>query len=124
MKRLAAQCAKVGLEHRFIIQKGMDHMYIPDPEVIGEIFGFFDKYLKTEALPVTTMEECDAIDPYKLVMTVPPERLPDIRIDCGLNENLLEYSQKLASLLMEHKIPFTYAQAPGRHNYASSLRSG
>ena len=63
MKRRAAQCAKVGLEHRFIIQKGMDHMYIPDPEVIGEIFGFFDKYLKTEALPVTTMEECDAIDP-------------------------------------------------------------
>ena len=48
MKRLAAQCAKVGLEHRFIIQKGMDHMYIPDPEVIGEIFHFFDRHLKTE----------------------------------------------------------------------------
>jgi len=48
MKRLAAQCAKVGLEHRFIIQKGMDHMYIPDPEVIGDIFRFFDRHLKTE----------------------------------------------------------------------------
>jgi len=48
MKRLAAQCEKVGLEHRFIIQKGMDHMYIPDPEVIGEIFSFFDRHLKTE----------------------------------------------------------------------------
>jgi hypothetical protein len=46
MKRLAAQCKKVGLEHRFIIQKGMDHMYIPDPEVIGEIFSFFDRHLK------------------------------------------------------------------------------
>ncbi|MHC4170577.1 MAG: alpha/beta hydrolase [Planctomycetota bacterium] len=46
MKRLAAQCEKVGLEHRFIIQKGMDHMYIPDPEVIGEIFSFFDRHLK------------------------------------------------------------------------------
>jgi dipeptidyl aminopeptidase/acylaminoacyl peptidase len=46
MKRVAAQCKKVGLEHRFIIQKGMDHKYIPDPEVIGEIFSFFDKYLK------------------------------------------------------------------------------
>jgi dienelactone hydrolase len=46
MKRLAAQCEKVGLEHRLIVQKGMDHMYIPNPEVIGEIFAFFDKYLK------------------------------------------------------------------------------
>jgi len=46
MKRVAAQCKKVGLEHRFIIQKGMDHKYIPDPGVIGEIFSFFDKYLK------------------------------------------------------------------------------
>jgi hypothetical protein len=46
MKRLAAQCEKVGLEHRFIIQKGMDHMYIPDPEVIGEICSFFDRHLK------------------------------------------------------------------------------
>jgi len=47
MKRLAAQCEKVGLEHRFIIQKGMGHMYIPDPEVIGEIYRFFDRHLKT-----------------------------------------------------------------------------
>jgi hypothetical protein len=37
---------KARLEHRFIIQKGMDHKYIPDPGVIGEIFSFFDKYLK------------------------------------------------------------------------------
>jgi len=46
MKRVAAQCEKIGLEHRFIIQKGMDHMYIPNPEVIGEIFHFFDRHLK------------------------------------------------------------------------------
>jgi hypothetical protein len=47
MKRLAERCQEVGLEHRLIIQKGMEHMYIPDPEVIGEIFSFFDRYLKT-----------------------------------------------------------------------------
>jgi hypothetical protein len=46
MKRVATQCEKVGLEHRFIIQKGMDHQYISDPGVIGEIFSFFDKYMK------------------------------------------------------------------------------
>jgi len=49
MKRLAAQCEKVGLEHRLIIQKDMGHMYIPDPEVIGEIFRFFDRHLKTSS---------------------------------------------------------------------------
>jgi len=57
MRRLAAQCAKVGLEHRFVVQKGMDHRYIPDPEVIGQIFRFFDRHLKmtfptVENLPV------------------------------------------------------------------------
>ncbi len=57
MKRRAAQCEKVGLEHRLVIQKGMDHMYIPNPEVIGEIFRFFDRHLKSgfasvENLPI------------------------------------------------------------------------
>jgi hypothetical protein len=46
MKRLAAKCEEVGLEHRFILQEGMGHMYNPDPKVIGEIYTFFDKYLK------------------------------------------------------------------------------
>ena len=46
MKRLAAQCKTVGLEHRLIIQEDMPHMYIPDPNVIGQIFSFFDQYLK------------------------------------------------------------------------------
>lgn len=46
MKRLAAQCKKIGLEHRFIIQKDMPHMYIPNPEVIGKIFSFLDRQLK------------------------------------------------------------------------------
>ncbi|HEC41797.1 MAG TPA: hypothetical protein ENI20_03100 [Bacteroides sp.] len=46
MKRLAAQCEEVGLEYRFILQEDMGHMYNPDPEVIGEIFSFFDTYLK------------------------------------------------------------------------------
>ncbi|MHC4191925.1 MAG: alpha/beta hydrolase-fold protein, partial [Planctomycetota bacterium] len=311
MKRLAAQCEKVGLEHRFIIQKGMDHMYIPNTEVIGEIFSFFDKYLKTEWLPVTRVtfysqsvarelvfniilpagyensgkrypvlyllhgrgggldywpvmgvaeyvakldlivvmpdvgvswyvnwaesvggeknnwEDCitkdligfvdahyrtvasregraisgasmggygaltlgflhpdlfcsvsghsaalritdrwrkrlegawakpavsedsstsgqeaekepavslagyepkgrivtntdqiDALDPYKLVLATPPEQLPDIRIDCGIDESLGAFSQRLAKLLMEHKITFTFSQEPGRHTRA------
>jgi len=46
MKRLAARCEEVGVTYRLLIQKGMEHMYNPDPEVIGEIFSFFDRYLK------------------------------------------------------------------------------
>ena len=46
MKRLAAQCEKVGLEHRLIVQPDMPHLYIPDPNVMGQIFSFFDQYLK------------------------------------------------------------------------------
>lgn len=46
MKRLAAKCKQVGLEHHLIIQPDMPHMYIPNPEVIGQIFSFFDKHLK------------------------------------------------------------------------------
>ncbi len=66
-------------------------------------------------LMVATLENCDAIDPYKLVLKVPRERLPDIRIDCGLDDNLLEASQRLAKALMEEKIRFTFEQAPGAH---------
>ena len=64
---------------------------------------------------VTTLEECDAIDPFKLVLKVPRNRLPDIRIDCGVRDSLLEYSLRFARLLMEHKITFTFGQAPGAH---------
>lgn len=46
MKRLAAQCKKIGLEHQFVIQKDMPHQYIHDPKVIGRIFSFLDRHLK------------------------------------------------------------------------------
>ena len=46
MKRMAARCEEVGVTYRLLVQKGMGHMYNPAPEVIGEIFSFFDRYLK------------------------------------------------------------------------------
>lgn len=47
---------------------------------------------------------------------MPPEQLPDIRLDCGIDESLGEFSQRLANLLMEHKATFTFSQEPGKHN--------
>ena len=65
---------------------------------------------------ITNMDQIDALDPYKLVLKVPPEQLPDIRLDCGIDESLGEFSQRLANLLMEHKATFTFSQEPGKHN--------
>jgi len=64
---------------------------------------------------VTNADQVDALDPYKLVLAVPPEQLPDIRLDCGIQESLGAFSQRLAKLLMEHKITFTFSQEPGNH---------
>ncbi|MDA2937343.1 alpha/beta hydrolase-fold protein [Acidobacteria bacterium AH-259-A15] len=94
----------------------------PEEEAEGEPAASLKGYTPKGRI-VANMDQCDAIDPYKLVLAVPPEQLPDIRIDCGMDESLAEFSQRLAKLLMEHKIPFTYAQAPGRHNAENWTRA-
>gem|GEM_PF-29875 len=60
-------------------------------------------------------EEAEGADPFKLVLKVPPEKLPHIYLDCGTEDGLVKGSQDFMKLLMENKIPFTYAQAPGGH---------
>jgi putative tributyrin esterase len=62
-----------------------------------------------------TAEEASAYDPFQLVLKVPQAQLPHICIDCGTEDGLLAANQEFMKLLMEHKIPFTYAQSPGRH---------
>lgn len=66
----------------------------------------------------TTLAEVDAIDPYKLVLEVPAESLPDIYIDCGLDDRLMASSRELATLLTENDITFTFRQSPGGHTGA------
>lgn len=63
-----------------------------------------------------TLEECDAHDPFFLIRTVPPQRLPHIYLDCGLDDRLLRVTQEFASLLLVNGIPFTYGQTPGDHH--------
>ncbi|HEV8063031.1 MAG TPA: alpha/beta hydrolase-fold protein [Gemmataceae bacterium] len=62
-----------------------------------------------------TAEEASAYDPFKIVLKVPQDKMPHICIDCGTEDNLLAANQEFMKLLLEHKIPFTYAQSPGRH---------
>ena len=66
----------------------------------------------------TTPEEADAYDPFKLVSAVPKEKLPHIHLDCGTEDGLLKSSQDFVKVLMENKVPFTYAESAGGHNGA------
>jgi S-formylglutathione hydrolase FrmB len=71
----------------------------------------------------TTVAQCEAYDPFSLVVQVPREKLPHIHIDCGTEDPFIGHNQEFARLLMEHKIPFTYAQSPGEHRSAYWSRS-
>lgn len=62
-----------------------------------------------------TTEDCDAYDPFKLVLQVPVEDLPHIHIDCGTEDRLIESAQAFMKVLMDNTIPFSYAQSLGRH---------
>jgi S-formylglutathione hydrolase FrmB len=62
-----------------------------------------------------TAEDAAAYDPFQLVLKVPREKLPHIYLDCGTEDRLLESNQAFLKLLMENKIPFTYAQSGGGH---------
>jgi S-formylglutathione hydrolase FrmB len=62
-----------------------------------------------------TADQADAYDPFKLVLAVPKEKLPHICIDCGTDDRLIKSSQEFVKLLMDNKIPFTYAESAGGH---------
>ena len=62
-----------------------------------------------------TQEQCDAHDPFKLVLKVPADELPYIYVDCGTDDRLIDSSQRFCRLLMEKSIPFTYGQSRGGH---------
>jgi enterochelin esterase-like enzyme len=89
----------------------------PNP-AIG-IEGFSSQVERTpRGKPFATAEQADACDPFKLVLGVPREKLPHIYVDCGTEDGLLASSRDFARVLMDHKIPFTYAESAGGHNGA------
>jgi putative tributyrin esterase len=86
----------------------------PDPKI--GIEGFSSQVERSpKGKMFTSPEECAAYDPFQLVLKIPKEKLPHICIDCGTEDRLLGSSQEFEKLLMENKIPFTYAQSPGEH---------
>ena len=61
-------------------------------------------------------EDADAVDPFKLVLAVPKDKLPAIHVDCGTEDRLIANSREFARLLIEHNIPFTYGESAGAHD--------
>ena len=89
----------------------------PNPDI--GIEGFNSQVERTpKGKLFTKAEEADAYDPFKLVLAVPKEKLPHIYIDCGTEDGLLASNQSLVKVLMENKVPFTYAESPGGHTGA------
>jgi hypothetical protein len=58
---------------------------------------------------------CTEVPPTFQLLT-PRDKLPHIYLDCGTEDRLLESNQAFLKVLMENKIPCTYAQSGGGHN--------
>jgi predicted peptidase len=86
----------------------------PDPRI--GIEGFSSQVERSpKGQMFATPEDCAAYDPFELVLKVPRDRLPHIYLDCGTEDRLIDGSQAFVKLLMDNKIPFTYAQSGGGH---------
>ena len=66
--------------------------------------------------PFAKPEDADAVDPFKLVLAVPKDKLPHIYVDCGTEDRLIASSRDFAKLLMENNIPFVFGESPGGHD--------
>jgi len=101
----------VGKQPEFMLRDLSD-----EPNKLVNIEGFNSPRERTPKGQIfATQAECDAHDPFKLVLKVDRDKLPHIYLDCGTDDRLIEASQKFARLLMEHNIPFTYSQSRGGH---------
>lgn len=47
IRRMAAALKKAGVEHVHAVTPGMEHMVTDDVKILGQIYDFFDKHLKT-----------------------------------------------------------------------------
>jgi S-formylglutathione hydrolase FrmB len=87
----------------------------PNPDI--GIEGFNSQVERSpKGVIFTTVEECAANDPFEIVLKLPRDKLPHIYVDCGTEDGLIKSNLEFAKLLMDNKIPFTFAQSPGGHN--------
>ena len=69
-----------------------------------------------------TAEDADEHDPFVLVTKVPTDKLPHLYIDCGTDDFLYDSNREFVRLLLDNKVPFTWAETPGGHTPAYWIR--
>lgn len=89
------------------------------PDNANEAIGMPDFDSQLERTPkgdlFETAEQADEHDPFVLVTKVPADKMPHLYIDCGTEDFLYNDNREFARLLLDKKIPFTYAESPGGH---------
>ncbi len=87
---------------------------IPNPSI-----GLSDFDSPSERTPkgdlFATPEQADEHDPFTLVTKIPRDKMPHLYIDCGTEDFLYNDNREFARLLLDNKIPFTFAETPGGH---------
>lgn len=57
-------------------------------------------------------------DPHAIVQKIDHGRIPEIRIDCGVDDFLLDQNREFHALLEKLQIPHQYQEYPGAHDWA------
>ncbi len=89
----------------------------PDPRI--GIEGFSSQADRSpKGLLFATADESAAYDPFQLVLKTPRDKLPHIYLDCGTEDRLFKSNKEFVNLLLDNKIPFTFAESAGGHTPA------
>jgi S-formylglutathione hydrolase FrmB len=65
--------------------------------------------------PFVTVEDVDKVDPYKLILTLPKEKIPHIYFDCGYQDFLSPDAKAFLEFLETNEIPFQCGMSAGGH---------
>ena len=63
-----------------------------------------------------TVDQAEAHDPFELVAKIDKAKIPHLYIDCGTDDFLYNSNREFVRLLLDNKIPFTFAETPGGHS--------
>jgi putative tributyrin esterase len=66
--------------------------------------------------PPSTQVRAD-MDCYELAGKIDPATLPRLSFDCGVDDDLIEHNRRFDALLTKLKLPHTYAEYPGGHDW-------
>jgi S-formylglutathione hydrolase FrmB len=105
----------LGLRHPELFGAIVSHsgaLQVPGETMGGEIGDRLTKIFGPPESP-----ERKSYDLRKLITELPAEKRPDIYIDCGSSDFLLEANRAFVAELAKLHVPYEYREVPGAHNY-------